>query len=383
MNGVTQKPRLLWIAVKLFDKSVDKATWLETTKNMSRDFDVHFLTGWRDRPVDISICGHPIQYFPQYGRGSLRKVSRRFLMRGEARRQIRRLLPDIVILNCTDNMSMMRTIAKACRQNGCKVILDIRTLPTIDGDKRAWRAFRKGLEFASQCFDGITYITDEMRCYCRERYHLPSHPSAIWTSGVNTDVFCSGDQRSKDGPFRLIYHGGTISVSRGLDRLIRAMGGVSDLDVELTLISSLREPAAIQWIDRLNLSNQVTLLDTIPHSEVPAQIHRCHAGILPFPRCDAWNTSSPIKLFEYMACGKAVIVTDIPAHRNVLKDKPFAFFASDASPEALADAIRNAYAARDRLSTLGQAARQCVLTEYTWMRQAERLGAFAKRVLES
>jgi len=380
---MNEKPRLLWIALKLFDKSVSKVTLLEMMKNMSRDFDIHFLTGWQDQRVDFSICDHPIQYFPQYGSGSVRKVSRRVLMRGAARRHIRRLSPDVVLLNCTENASMIRTLAKACREKGCKAILDVRTVPTTEGDWRAWRAFGKGLEFASRHFDGITYITDEMRRYCRERYDLANHRSAIWTSGVNTDAFGFGAARPNGGPYRLIYHGGSISVNRGLDRLIRAMGQVSDLNVELTLISSLREAAAIDWIHRLNLSGRITLLDTVPHSEVPAQIHRCHAGILPFPSCDAWNTSSPIKLFEYMACGRAVIVTDIPAHRNVLDEKPFAFFASDASPDALSAAIRRACSVRDQLPALGQAARQCAVTEHTWRRQAERLAAFVRDVLES
>ncbi len=161
------------------------------------------------------------------------------------------------------------------------------------------------------------------------------------------------------------------------------MDRVRDIDARLTLISSLREQAVLEWIDRLGLKERVTLIDTIPHQEVPAQIQRHHAGILPFPPCDAWNTSSPIKLFEYMACGKPVIVTDIPAHRNVLNGKPFAFFARDASPEALAGAIRQAYAARNQFLELGRLARQQVLAQHTWAQQAERLSAFLGQLLES
>ena len=383
MRHASGMPRLLWIAVKLFDKSVDKATWLETMENLGKEFEVHFLTSWRDRPPAISVCGRPIRYFPQYGIGPVRKATRRLLMRREARRQIAKVSPDIVLLNCTSNRRMLHTVVNACRHEGAKVVLDVRTLPTTDQKDHAWTVFGKSLVFASRHFDGVTYITGEMRRYCIERHHLPGHPSAVWTSGVNPDLFQSGNGCPNGGVFRLLYHGGCISASRGLGCLIQALDRIRDLDVRLTLLSSLRERAAVEWIDRLAIPDRVTLMDTIPYPQVPEEIHRCHAGILPFPACDVWNTSSPIKLFEYAACGKPVIVTDIPAHRNILKDQPFAFFASDASPEALAVAIRKAHAVRDRFPILGQAARQWVLAEHTWACQARRLGAFLKQVLES
>lgn len=375
------KPRLLWIAVKLFDKSVDKATWLETMRCLDEDFDVHFLTAWRDKLEGIRVCGKPVRYFPQHGRGIVRKVTRRLLMKRAAREEIASLSPDVVLLNCNENIGVSKNVLKASSRIQAPVVLDLRTLPSAELSGTAWESFGKNLDFASRSFSGVTYITDEMRRYCIERYRLPEHQSAIWTSGVNADAFTPADSAPDDGPFRLIYHGGIISANRGLDRLIRAMDLVRELDVRLTLISSLREPQAIDWIDKLNLHDRVTLMDTIPHQEVPAQIGRHHAGILPFPSCDIWNTSSPIKLFEYMACGKPVIVTDIPAHRNVLDGKPFAFFSEDASPPALAAAIRRAYDARRQFESLGQMARSQVLERHTWRRQADRLAGFLGTLL--
>ena len=375
------KPRLLWIAIKLFDKSVDKATWLETMRGLEGAFDIHFLAAWRDRPEAIDIAGKPIRYFPQHGRGILRKLTRQLLMPRAARREIRTLSPDIVLLNCNHDLRVLRSVGLAAMQVSVPAILDIRTLPTTEAEGAVWESFRRNLDCACRHFAGVTYITEEMRRYCVERFGLPEHRSTIWTSGVNAEAFRPDAAATANDALRLIYHGGIISVSRGLDRLIQAMDRVRDLDVHLTLISSLREPEAIGWIDRLNLRDRVTLVDTIPHADVPAAIQRHDAGILPFPSCDIWNTSSPIKLFEYMSCGKPVVVTDIPAHRNVLDGKSFAFFARDATPDALADAIRRAHAARASFPETGDQARRQVLERHTWERQAESLGGFLMSLL--
>ena len=104
-------------------------------------------------------------------------------------------------------------------------------------------------------------------------------------------------------------------------------------------------------------------------------------GFYLFPSCDAWNTSSPIKLFEYLACGRPVIVTNIPAHRDVLNGKPYAFFSADASPVALADTIRKAHAAREQFAELGAMARNQVEQHHTWAQQASRLNTFLDKVI--
>jgi len=197
---------------------------------------------------------------------------------------------------------------------------------------------------------------------------------------VDAEMFVPSGEPQKDGPLRLVYHGGAIAVSRGLDRLVQSLDRVRDLDVRLTLISSNREREVIEWIDKLGLHDRVDLIDTVPHAEVPSWVQRCDVGILPFPRCDIWNTSSPIKLFEYMACGKPVIATAIPAHENVLDGKPFAFLTDGSSPDSLAKGIRRAWAARADFRSLGEQARSQVLEHHTWERQAQVLTAFLQEL---
>lgn len=378
----SERIRLSWIEIKSFDISVSNAPRIETMAFLEKYFDVHFLTAWRDNPVKVKIGGHPIQYLPQFGRGIVQKISRRMMMNSATRKYIGGISPDVILLNCINNFGLVDSVYKASVINKCKCVLDIRTLPTSKNAERSWRIFEKIVNFASRYYDGITYITNELRQYCIRQYNLPKHLSAIWSSGVNEELFKEKRKQANDNEFRLIYHGGVIGVSRGLDRLIQAIDQVRDLDIHLTLISSLRERAAIEWIDRLKLHDLITVMDTVPYEQVPGEIQRCHVGILPFPNRAVWNTSSPIKLFEYLSCGKPVIVTDIPAHRNVLGKKPFAFFAADSSPEGLAKSIRNAFSCRDRFKELGKMARRHVLENYTWKIQGEILKGFLEDILD-
>lgn len=82
--------------------------------------------------------------------------------------------------------------------------------------------------------------------------------------------------------------------------------------------------------------------------------------------------SSPLKLFEYMAAGRAIVCTDLPATSEVVRDGETALLVPPGNANALAEAIRRL---RDDLalrSRLGEAARKEV-DHFSWQARAKRI----------
>ncbi|MGA2914920.1 MAG: glycosyltransferase family 4 protein [Sedimentisphaerales bacterium] len=82
---------------------------------------------------------------------------------------------------------------------------------------------------------------------------------------------------------------------------------------------------------------------------------------------------SPLKLFEYMAAGKAIISSDIPVLREILEHEKTAIFCPPDDADAWQIAIermRDDIVLRDRL---GRAAREIFLKHYTWKARAEKV----------
>jgi glycosyltransferase involved in cell wall biosynthesis len=271
------------------------------------------------------------------------------------------------------------------RKHGTRVIQDVRTVSVSHSEYRNYvfdGLLASCLRYAARYLDGVTYITDEMRQYCTKQYDLPPHPSAIWTSGVNPELFSPPKTASDSDGLNILYHGG-IARRRNIESVIRAMPLLADIDIRLALLGdgdgleSLKQLAASSGQEE-----RISFEKPVAYEEVPDRINRHDVGILPFKDWSGWNVSSPIKLFEYMACGKPVIVTNIPAHRNVLQDSPFAFWANEGSPEDIAKAIRQVYYRRDDLKHLGSEARKLVMAKHTWARQADKLKLFCDSVLE-
>ncbi|GAA0852838.1 hypothetical protein GCM10008915_72020 [Bifidobacterium pullorum subsp. gallinarum] len=67
------------------------------------------------------------------------------------------------------------------------------------------------------------------------------------------------------------------------------------------------------------LSN-VLLLGEKPYHELPAYLHRFQVALIPFIKNELTQATNPVKLYEYLAAGKAVVSTELPEVKTVAGD---------------------------------------------------------------
>lgn len=79
--------------------------------------------------------------------------------------------------------------------------------------------------------------------------------------------------------------------------------------------------------------------------------------------------ASPMKMFEYMAAGRAILTSDLPVIHEVLDEK-MAVFCPPEDPSAWEEALRALQADPDRRNRLAKAAKDAV-SQYTWQARAE------------
>ena len=370
--------KILWFVDKQFDLALDRASWLETIKFLQRNNEVHLIAGYRKSKPHFPGLGNEVIYIcsPKV------KFLNRFGFYLNQIRSFKRLVshygPTRIIFN-SNNLMMLRFAPRIRSRYGCGLYLDVRTLPVSSKkiDYYIERVlFKHSLRTAAKHFDGIAYITDNIRKYCRENFNLLAHKSTIWTSGVDTNVFKPISKCKPGGKFKILYHG-TVAINRGLDKVIKALDLIGDSAVELIILGSgegldeLKSLAA-----RLKLNDRVVFRSPVPFSEVSEKISEADVGVMPFPYWVGWNVSSPIKLFEYLACGKPVIVTKIPAHLDVLGGRNFAFWADASTPRCIARAIVKAINSQDTFPAIAEEARLFAKQYYSWQSQGEKLEKF-------
>ncbi|MFE2870512.1 glycosyltransferase family 4 protein [Embleya sp. NPDC059259] len=81
--------------------------------------------------------------------------------------------------------------------------------------------------------------------------------------------------------------------------------------------------------------------------------------------------TSPMKLFEYMSYGRAIVASDLPVLHEVLTDRVNSLIRPPDDPAAWAHAVRELIADPGLRRALGAEARRQVLDRYTWRHRAD------------
>lgn len=117
-----------------------------------------------------------------------------------------------------------------------------------------------------------------------------------------------------------------------------------------------------------------------PAREIPTYLAAADVGVVPnrsSPRISSHYTS-PMKVFEALAAGLPLVVSDLPSLREVLDEETAVFFEPE-EPAALARAINALLADPDRREIQARTGRERVASN-TWRARAERfLSLFAER----
>jgi glycosyltransferase involved in cell wall biosynthesis len=119
----------------------------------------------------------------------------------------------------------------------------------------------------------------------------------------------------------------------------------------------------------------VHLLGRKDVQEVPRYIAACDVGVLPY-RVNEWTRNiDSLKIYEYLACGKAIVATDVPAARR------FSEFVHIAQDET--EFLQRLNAAREESSPEWQTRRRTIAAQNTWEQRVESLStAIEERLRE-
>ena len=90
----------------------------------------------------------------------------------------------------------------------------------------------------------------------------------------------------------------------------------------------------------------------------------------------------PTKVYEYMAAGLPVIVSDYPFMRRSVQEDGFGVAVDPADTDAIADAIRQILSDPQAAAQMAENGRQAVLHKYNWGIEEEKLLALYRSLEE-
>jgi glycosyltransferase involved in cell wall biosynthesis len=205
-------------------------------------------------------------------------------------------------------------------------------------------------------------------------------------TGTHQEVFCvwncpSGPEVAPqralaNDSFWLLYHGSIVPVRLPL-AVVSALAALPDR-VKLRVIGyetvgsvgytgQIRERAR-----RFGVGHRLEIVGTVPRrSELLEWCHRCDLGLafMPIGTGDLNHqamTGASNKPFDYLACGLALLVSDLPDWRSAYVEPGYGLACDPQDPESIAGAVRRFLGDPGLARSMGENGRQRILADWNY-----------------
>jgi len=235
--------------------------------------------------------------------------------------------------------------------------------------------------------DLIVVVSESLRRYLQEAGVRPERIRVL-PNAVDANLF---HNRLDGEPVRKRFHLGsrfvvgflgTFKQWHGADLLMEAFQRLhqGDPDMHLLLVGDgpLRESLQ-EKIRQAGLEHEVTLAGKVTHQEVPLYLATMDVAVAPYPDLSKFYFS-PLKLFEYMAAGRAIVASRLGQIAEVIVDGESGLLFKPGDVEDLVRCIRRLREDSRLRLALGKQA-SMTSRSYTWSKNASQVVAWVEALV--
>lgn len=238
--------------------------------------------------------------------------------------------------------------------------------------------------------DHILPVTQKIAENMHTLEGIPWNKLTVIPSGTNIDLFHPMDKRQcclKLGfDESLIYIGfsGTFFGYQGIDTLIDATPSIIQKYPQVRFLILGDGPMRDTWqimLTESNLGSYFIFPGFVPYERVPSYCAVMDICVAPYRK--SAGDSSPVKIFDYLACGKPVVATDVGETRDFFANSGAVMIVPPEDPAALAQGLHSLIENETLREAMGKSGRAFIAGRYSRTQIAEIVETVAAKLLSS
>lgn len=224
--------------------------------------------------------------------------------------------------------------------------------------------------------DHLILVTEEAKDYYVNNYGVDPHKITVLPNYISLERFrmFKHDNDSESDLkriFTVVYFGDT-GIRRGILTILESAEILKNKKIHFLIIGDSRDNHYLQKIATERNLHNVTFTGWIPVDEAIKLINNSKVGLCPFLRNIHHDTTYANKMFQYMALGKPVLVSNCTAQANfVIKEACGLVFEAGNSLELSNQIIK--LTDQSEYDQLSKNAKNCVYDKYNWETTGSKL----------
>ncbi|CAN5491617.1 hypothetical protein BH10CHL1_BH10CHL1_34060 [soil metagenome] len=281
-------------------------------------------------------------------------------------------------------------VAMACKRLGLPYVLFLDADEIMEHDYMGkpitgmlrWRA-KSMVSYNLNAADCVISVSEPAKANLIKNWHVPAEKLVVFPNGVDIQQFQPYPSTRAEIRRALGVESNPLFIFVGsfygwhdVTTLLEAFAQVlvEHPCARLALVGDGEQrPAMQQRANQLGIGHAVQFTGSVPHTEIPRLVSAADVAVAPYPlmQHDLWL--SPMKLFEYMATGSAVIASAVGQIGEVVQDGKNGLLVPPGNTPALAAAMQQLIGDTALRSRLGSQARMDIEQKYSWERYVTRL----------
>jgi glycosyltransferase involved in cell wall biosynthesis len=273
----------------------------------------------------------------------------RIIALGSIARRARGQRPDVVHAN---DIATLIPGYLAARLSGARLVYDTHEYAVgVPYRKALWAWLAATIErlLIRHC-DAVITVSDGIADRLQSRYRLRGRPTVLRNVPDLPPPGEAPDLREQMGigSSPLILHQGAVADGRGGGNLVRAVATMDSAHLLFLGADSAYTAKLERLADDLGVGERTHFHPPVELAELLSYTHQADVGVsLLEDSCENHRLALPNKLFEYIAAGLPVVVSDLPEMSKLVSERQVGWVTDPGDPAEIAAVLMQAADSRD------------------------------------
>ena len=247
--------------------------------------------------------------------------------------------------------------------------------------------------FTYKLAEKILCVSEAARRHLIETWEVDAEKIVVMANGVDVNLFKPGDAYRSDlrnefglNGSQVITFVGGFQPWHGLDLLVESFAMVLNEipTAKLLLVGDGRaRPDVEKSVQKFGIASNVMITGLLPQVRIPEILSIADLAVMPYPELPKELWFSPLKMYEYMSAGKAIVASRAGQIAEVIQDGYNGILVEPGNIGELTQTLIRLLRDGDERKRLGTNARQQAVEKHSWDHYINRLEAIYMSALES